>query len=146
MTTVPLSDYQRKLCEGNDGYFFLACIEHFGFLVTDRGYKMSFAVLDRGLVQASFKEDILTEYFEIRLSCDEWDLPWCDIRRFAGLDHQTYLRIGDACALLSIGFDESPIPDSMLHELATQSRIKAYANTIRTHFDEFRNIPLGVPQ
>jgi len=145
MTTVPLDDYQNELCAGGQSYFFLACVRELGFLVTDHGYTMNFIQGNRTEVAVSFKEDILTEYFEVRVSCDDWDLPWCDVRRVAGLRCNIMMRLHDACDLVGLPYQEDSIPDGMLHELATQKRIHDYATYIRLGLPVLRNIPLPTP-
>src|SRR5579862_3082887 len=92
-----LTDYQRKLCSGDRGYFFRSCVEFFAFLVSEHGYEVSFHEMGRDFYQVRFIQDIQTEYFAVRVFYDHPDTVCCDIHRFAGTDHQNCLRLSKVC-------------------------------------------------
>jgi hypothetical protein len=140
-TTIQLTDYQTSLMSGHEGEFFRACVEHFGFLVTEYGYQMSFHEMGRGFYQAFFKQDIGTEYFAIRVF-HEFNHLWTEIERFAGLDHQRRMRFHEVAQLC--GFTCPPeLRDVVLpDEQSIAQRMQALAECIRTHLHELRNMPI----
>jgi hypothetical protein len=138
---LELTDYQRELCSGSEALFFLACIECFGFLVTEHGYHMSFHPMGKGCYQALFKQDIQTEYFAVRLFHESNHL-WCEIERFAGLDHQRRLRLSEAVRLFSFAFPSEHLDVVLPDEQTIPQRVRAFADCIRAHLADFRNMPV----
>lgn len=139
--SLELTDYQRGLCSGSEAPFFLACIECFGFLVTEHGYQMSFHPMGQGCYQALFKQDIQTEYFAVRLF-HEFNNLWCDIERFAGLDHQRRLRLSEAMRLFGFELPREPLDIVLPDEQGISRRIRAFADCVRAHLTDFRNMPI----
>jgi len=145
--TFPLTDYQREQLSSPDAAFFRACVEHFGFLVTERGYRMEFEGVSQGGSLVSFidEHDIETEIFAVRL------LYWphesslcCEIKRFAGLDHQLRLRLHEACERLGIQcpeeFTRYELPAPLW--VSAPERIAQLSAFIRAHLAVLRSIPL----
>jgi hypothetical protein len=135
-----LTDYQRKLCSGSEAPFFLACIDCFGFLVTEHGYRMSFEAVGQGCYEAIFKQDIRTEYFAVRVY-HEFNHLWCDIERFAGLDHQRRLRLSEAARLFGLSLPPEHVDVLLPDQAAIPARVRAFADLVRPHLSEFRNMP-----
>lgn len=137
-----LTEYERRLCAGDRGYFFSSCVQFFAFLVTEHGYEMSFHEMGRGFHQVKFMQDIQTEYFAVRVFHEEWDAVWCDIHRFAGTDHQRFLRLSKACLALGIRSPSERVDTSLPLEQTVPKRVSELADCIRGHLDEFRNISI----
>lgn len=138
-----LTDHQRQLCLEPDGYFLRACIEHFAFLVTDHGYRMSVHDEGRGCHQVQFLQDIQTEYFAVRIFHDPPDCLWCDVHRFAGLDRQRRLRLSDGCQLFGSSSPPERLDTALPAEQTVPQRVREIADCIRTHLFEFRNLSLA---
>jgi hypothetical protein len=136
-----LDDYERKLCSGSEAPFFSACIDSFGFLVTEHGYRVSFHAMGQGCYQARFTQETETEYFYLRLF-HEFDHLWCEIERFAGLDHQRRIRFGEAVQVLGLPFSTEHLDVALPNEQAIPLRVRAFADCVREHLKDFRNIPI----
>jgi hypothetical protein len=143
----PLTDLQRERLSGRDAPFHRACVEHFGFLVTEHGYRMEFDSVTQGGSLVSFidEHDIDTEIFAVRLLfwSDESSLC-CEIKRFAGLDHQLRLRLEEACPRLGIPcpeeFGRYELPAPLWSSVA--ERVAQLGAFVRVHLASLRGIPL----
>ena len=139
--TIKLTDYQSELASGSEAVFFQACIADFGFLISEHGYGLSFHEMGRECYQACFKHSIGTEYFAIRLF-HEFNNFWCDIERFAGLDHQRRLRFPEVVQVFGFTCPPELLDIVLPDEQAITLRVRMLADCIRTHLGELRNIPI----
>ena len=136
-----LTDSQRERCLASGGYFFRSCVQHFGVLVTEHGYRMSFHDMGQGCDLVRFMQDIQTEYFAVRIF-HEFDALWCDIHRFAGTDHQNRLRLADACLPLGILCPSQRLDTSLPMEQTVPQRVREFADCIRALLTEFHSLPV----
>jgi hypothetical protein len=141
----PLTDFQRETVSRST--FHRACVEHFGFLVTEHGYRMMFGGTGQHGRLVSFvdEHDIKTETFSVRI------IFWldgnsidCKIMRFAGLDHQVQLSLDQACQRLGIFCPEELARSETIDPVsaAVSERIARLGAFVRTHLATLRSIPL----